>query len=180
MTPKLAHSFLLPACKQLFPNELLDDKAQAMMLAIGMQESDFLHRQQLIGNHRNWWESVRGPATSFWQFEKTGVAAVLGHHRARPMFDVALRALGYPADVNTIHKAITHNDILAVAIARCLLFTFPDSLPDSNNPEEAWQQYLWCWRPGKPKENRWNSRYNAAWDIVSGVNDNHLSPEIGE
>jgi hypothetical protein len=167
MNPAVVHAFLFPACMALFGPEYNTPEAQAMMLAIGMQESDFIHRQQLVGNHRNWWESLKGPATSFWQFEKQGIAGVLGHAKTGPLARRVLNTLGYPDDVAVIHDAIRHNDILAVAFARLLIFTHPDPLPrDESGVEEGWKQYQWCWRPGKPKRERWPLRYARAWQII--------------
>ena len=129
MTPNTLHSFLLPACKPLFPEHLMDSNAQAMMLTIGLQESDLKHRQQLIGRNRNWWQSINGPATGFWQFEKIGIKGVIEHRTAGPMFKTVCDLLGYPTNVNVIHKAVINNDILAVALARCLLWMVPEKLP---------------------------------------------------
>lgn len=169
MNPITVHSFLLPACKSLFSDYLMDKNAQAMLIAIGLQESDFLHRRQLIGRNRNWWESLKGPASGFWQFEKIGIRGVIEHHRAGPMFKKVCDTLGYPMDVNVIHKAIVHNDILAVALARCLLWTVPEKLPGVGEALDGWNQYLSAWRPGKPSPVRWEERYIKAWDIVNRV-----------
>ncbi|MDP2141297.1 MAG: hypothetical protein Q8L20_10845 [Gammaproteobacteria bacterium] len=168
MKPQVAHDFLLASCLKLFPSQYNTPEARAMVIAIGLQESDFKHRQQLIGNHRNWWQSLSGPAVSYWQFERIGIRGVLEHRITGPLIRVVLDKLGYPADVETIYKALIHNDILAVCFARLLLFTVPDPLPTRTQPAKAWEQYLWAWRPGKPKPDRWNERFAAAWEIVGG------------
>ena len=178
MTPNTLHSFLLPACKPLFPEHLMDSNAQAMMLAIGLQESDLKHRQQLIGRNRNWWQSINGPATGFWQFEKIGIKGVIEHRTAGPMFKTVCDLLGYPTNVNVIHKAVINNDILAVALARCLLWMVPEKLPGVGEAAKAWDQYLSAWRPGKPSPLRWEDRYILAWDIVNGASPS-LSHKIG-
>lgn len=168
MKPQDVYDFLLPACLALFPAEYSSKEAQAMMIAIGLQESDFKHRQQLVGNHRNWWQSLTGPAVSMWQFERVGIRGVLEHRTTGPLIRLVLDKLGYPADVETIYKAIIHNDILAVCFARLLLFTVPDPLPTRNQPAKGWEQYVWAWRPGKPKPDRWQERFSRAWEIVGG------------
>lgn len=166
MDASVAHGFLVSACLQLFPDRYNTPPARAMLLAIALQESDFIHRQQLIGNHRNWWESLKGPATSFWQFERIGIRGVLEHHTTGPLIREVLDTLGYPEDVGTIHTAVTHNDILAACFARLLLWQVPQALPGPDQASEAWRQYLRAWRPGKPRPERWQSRYHTAWNIV--------------
>lgn len=167
MDARIAHDFLLPACNSLFPPHFNTPAARALLLAIGLQESDFEHRQQLIGNHRNWWESIRGPATSFWQFEKIGIQEVFRHPATRQHALRLIAKLGYPEDVNVIHSAIKHNDLLAVGIARLAIYRTPYALPKQHEYEEAWRQYLQVWRPGKPKPDRWQMRYATAWEIVN-------------
>ena len=172
MTPELAHNFLLPAAIGIFApktrDKFMSPAGVAMMIAIGLQESDFLHRQQLIGNHRSWWQSINGPAVSFWQDELPTISLVLNHGRIGPMFREVLSMLGYPAEPKVIFEALKHNDLLAVAFNRLLLFTYPGPLPAEHDIEEGWKQYVWCWRPGKPKPERWASRYARAWQIVRG------------
>lgn len=169
MKPQVVYDFLLPAAMRLFPSQYSSPEAAAMLLAIGLQESDFRERQQLIGHHRTWWQSLTGPAVGYWQFERIGIRGVLGHAQTGPMARRVLEKLGYPDDVETIHKALIHNDLLAVAFARLLLFTVPEPLPTLRSPADyAWGQYLWAWRPGKPKPDRWAARWNEAVMIVEG------------
>lgn len=166
MDANTAHRFLVPAVRQLFPEKWFIPEAKAMMIVIGLQESDFIHRQQLIGHNRNWWQSINGPAVSFWQFERIGIRGVLEHHATRKHALKVLEVFGYPEDIETLHQALKHNDLLAVCFARLLLFTVPQRLPSKNEPAEGWNQYLIAWRPGKPKQNRWSDRWAEAWRIV--------------
>ena len=166
MDAEIAHRFLLPAAAQLFPAYLHTPEAQAMILAIALQESDFQSRQQLIGNHRNWWESVKGPARSYWQFELIGIQGVLEHPATRSMAISLCRRFGYPIEPQVIHQAVTHNDLLAAGFARLALYRLPQALPGRDNPDEGWRQYIEAWRPGKPKPERWASRYAEAWKVV--------------
>lgn len=169
MNPRTAHDFLLPACLALFPEKYDSPAARAMLIAIALQESDFIHRQQLVGNHRHWWQSINGPARSYWQFEKMGIRGVLEHHTTGVLARRVLSTLGYPDDVNTIHKAVTHNDILAVCFARLLLWQLPQALPRREQPALGYRQYIQAWRPGKPRPERWQARFETAWSIVTGV-----------
>lgn len=167
MNPKTVFDFLFPATMKLFPAHYSSPEAAAMLLAIGMQESDFVHRRQLIGS-RYWWKSLNGPAAGFWGFERVGIRAVLDHRTTGPMIRRVLDKFGYPDDVETIYQALIHNDLLAVAFARMLLYTVPESLPrlDEANAQKAWEQYLWAWRPGKPRPERWFERWQMAVEIV--------------
>src|SRR3990167_3938892 len=96
MKPEFLLKPLVPSCQALFGPEMTTPAAQAMLLAIAMQESDLIHRQQLIGTSRNWWQSLNGPATGLWQFEKVGVEAVLNHRKAGPMAQRIVIDMGYP------------------------------------------------------------------------------------
>lgn len=165
----IAHQFLLPSVRGLFSPAWFSNEAQAMLLAIALQESDFTHRQQLIGHHRNWWESLKGPAASFWQFEKIGLSGVLSRQSTRSQALHILKIFGYPEDVNTIHQALAHNDLLAVCFARLLLYSIPDRLPFKHEAAEGWNQYLKAWRPGRPSPDRWAARWHEAWSIVEGA-----------
>lgn len=170
MTPSDFRLIVLPAAMSVFPAHLSTPEAQALILAIGLQESDFEHRQQLIGNHRNWWESMKGPAVSFFQFERIGIAEVLRHHATSDDAFEFTQRLGYPTDVGTLWEALKHNDLLAAGFARLALRRVPEALPGPQDVDEGWKQYLQVWRPGKPRPERWHSRYRRAWGIVKGLN----------
>lgn len=163
-------NFIVPAALHFFPKNMTSTNAIASIVSIGLQESGFLHRQQLIGTNRNWWQSINGPAVSFFQFEKIGIAEVLRHPSTRDMARSVLSKFGYPDDINTIHKALIHNDLLAAVFARLALYRVAEPLPDRNNPEEAWRQYKTIWRPGKPHPETWLKNFNEAWDVVNSLN----------
>jgi hypothetical protein len=174
MLPETFHSIVEPAAAKLFPTRFSSPEASAMILAIGLQESGFMHRRQLIGANRNWWQSLRGPATGFFQFETIGIRGVLEHHTTGPLARSVLQMFGYPTDdVATIHRALVHNDILATAFARLALFRLPDRLPSSVEHHKGWEQYIEAWRPGKPHPERWGENFNRAWSIVSFSQMNH-------
>lgn len=152
------HDFIVPAAYALLPEDMRTPAATAMLLSIGLQESRFVHRRQ-----------VRGPARSFFQFERAGVRGVLTHPASQPHAHWALLSLSYPTSAWTAgacHAAIEHNDILATVFARLLLWTLPDPLPLRADADGAWQQYLDAWRPGKPRADAWPANYAAAWEQV--------------
>jgi hypothetical protein len=150
--------FIIPAAFDLLPPWMSGRPAAAMLLAIGLQESRFEHRQQIVG-----------PARGFWQFEQGGgVAGVLSHPLSAGHARKALRDLRYPDSMNaaTCHMALAHNDVLAAIFARLLLVTLPVRLPLRDESNQAWRQYFDAWRPGKPHPATWTGFYNQAWHLV--------------
>lgn len=136
--------------------------AARMLLAIGYQESGFIHRRQ-----------VKGPAVGFWQFEKGGgILGVMRHHTTRTQakdlltqFELGtLHRFNRPAMMNKVYEALQKEeyDVLAGCFARLLLWTHPKALPGADQKEEAWQYYLDTWRPGKPHRNRWDQNWERA------------------
>lgn len=127
--------------------------AKAMLKAIALQESRLDNRRQ-----------IGGPARGFWQFELMGIVGVLNHPASRQIIHSVLDALDYDYKPATSYAALEHNDILAFAFARCLLWTFPGVLPRHGEAERAWKQYISCWRPGKPHRETWDAFYEQAWE----------------
>jgi hypothetical protein len=131
--------------------------ARAMLLAIGLQESRFEHRVQV----------PNGPAHGFWQFEAGGgVHGVLNH----PHTSVAIRrvctARGVEPLTGSCYRAIVHDDVLACAFARLLLYTVPAKLPNQDEREKGWNQYIDGWRPGKPHPETWDAFFDQGWREV--------------
>jgi hypothetical protein len=148
--------FILPAAYALLPTEMGSQAASAMLLAIGLQESEFEHRHQ-----------VGGPAHGFWQFERGGgVHGVLAHSATAPHIDKILRLLKYNVSTGDCYTAIEHNDVLAACFARLLLWTVPRPLPGADEADAGWQQYLDSWRPGRPHYSTWATYYEMAWQLV--------------
>ncbi len=152
--------YTLPAMNSLLPAKLRSVKADAELLAIGLQESRFLHRRQM-----NF-----GPAHGFWQFELPGVREVMRHPSSRDHARDVLRRLryahfiGHKAETSMIRATLEHNDVLAAAFARLYLYTHPDPLPTREQPLAGWQQYIETWRPGRPHQATWLAYYTEAWD----------------
>lgn len=124
----------------LLPARMSSPAAEIMLLAIGLQESLFVHRRQM-GN---------GPARSFWQGELGGgmVAGVRTHDATREHAAKLYCARGVTPDNRAIWTAIEHDDVLAAGLARLLLWSDPGRLPDESDVEGGWQLYLRTWRPG--------------------------------
>lgn len=149
---------ILPAAYGVLPTRMQSLAASAMLLAIALQESGAIHRKQ-----------VNGPARGFWQFERAGVTGVRQHRASRVHLQFALSALCYHKDLPTVsaHTAIEHNDVLACVFARLLLWTDSQPLPDPDQADDGWHIYLRTWRPGKPHPETWPRHFAAAWELVS-------------
>lgn len=151
MTPEiLLNSAIIPALGVL-PERMDSTPARAMLLSIAMQESGIRHRVQ-----------VGGPAHGFYQFEPIGVAGVQQHH-ATSEFAAGINHT-FLYSPNEVYGAIQHNDVLASAYARLLLWSLPDALPGGRmDVDYGWNLYVKAWRPGKPHRDRWDSNWRAAW-----------------
>lgn len=150
-------AFIFPATFALLPKVMDTPEARAMLLAIGLQESQFEARRQM----------GEGPARGFWQFEKGGgVKGVLTHTATRLLAEHVCAELCYLPSVESCYVAIEHNDVLACAFARLLLWTLPGRLPKRFMHPEAWLQYKAAWRPGRPHEAMWKGNFTHAWDLT--------------
>lgn len=155
MTVADFRAHVIPLALSILPASMASPEAAAMLLAIGYQESRFAARVQVGG----------GPARGFWQFERGGVAAVMGPKETRDALQGAASALCYPLPLTPwgCFDALTHNDVLACVCARLLLWNVPDPLPAKDHPEAGWAIYLKAWRPGKPRVESWSDAWANAW-----------------
>ena len=140
----------------LLPPKLDTPEAKAMMFAIPMQESRWDERRQ-----------IGGPARGFAQFEMSGIRGVLNHKDSQPLIRSVLDRLDYDYRPETSYIAIEHNDVLALAYMRCLLWTVPQALPKRGEADEAWQQYIESWRPSRPRRETWDAFYARAWELTT-------------
>ena len=167
MAPELFLDLALRPALSLLPKRMQGARAEAMVLAICFQESRLKYRRQL----------GEGPARGYAQFERGtlqsrgGVTGVLLHDGSGPLLENICHLLDIDATPASVHTAIEYHDVLAVIVARLLLWTLPDELPDINEPEAAWRQYIAAWRPGKPHPETWLEHYNKAWLLVRGAYD---------
>ncbi|UAN03078.1 hypothetical protein [Achromobacter mucicolens] len=158
----------------LLPASMDTPEARIMLLAIGLQESRFEHRRQLVGNPPR----SAGPAKSFWQGELGGgmVRGVRLHVATRAAAAELYRVRGVAPNDVAIWNAIEVDDVLAAGLARLLLWSDPKPIPAAGNEEGAWALYLRTWRPGAyergtPGERvalrtKWAGYYAAAvWEV---------------
>lgn len=156
MKPGLFLTNALEPALKLLPANMDSLAARAMVISICLQESRLEHRRQ-----------IGGPARGYAQFEQGGgVRGVLTHPASKPHIEAVCAALDYEPEPEACYIAIEHNDILAAAFARLLLWTLPDPLPAANEVEKAWRQYIAAWRPGKPHPASWPRCYSQAWGAV--------------
>ncbi len=143
--------------QSLLPARMDTPAARVMLLAIGLQESQFVHRRQ-----------IGGPARGFWQFEKGsrasrgGVWGVYLHPVSKGHLAVLCKARSVACDPEAIYAALEYDDVLAAGVARLLLWTDTKALPAIGDADAGWALYLRTWRPGKPKPDNWPPLYHQA------------------
>jgi len=142
-----------PALAEL-PAKMRGDKAEVMLLAIGLQESRFIYRKQ-----------IGGPARGFWQFERAGIAGVLNHPASLATCK-KLCSEHAANSVEQVYNLLETSDKLACQLARLLLYTDPRPLPLIGEIVSAWDYYIRNWRPGKPHLKTWAGIYAQAVKTV--------------
>lgn len=132
----------------LLPSAMNTMEAWVMLMAIGLQESRFEHRRQIIKKGGKL--VPLGPAKSFWQGERLGgmTAGVIKHPASRYWMHHVCRERGVDFNATAVWNAIENDDVLAAAAARLLLFTDPKRLPLVKDEQGGWNLYLRTWRPG--------------------------------
>ena len=144
---------------KLLPQRMTSKEALVMLYAIGLQESRFQHRFQIVQGK----PGAKGPARGYWQFERGGgCAGVIRHNSQRYWIHTICEDRGVPVTQRDLWNAIEKDDVLAAVAARLLLFTDPKKLPALGDKDGAWKLYIRTWRPGKPHLKTWNACYEAA------------------
>lgn len=151
------------AALTLLPAAMDTPEARTMLWAVGLQESRFTHRFQVVAGKPR----AKGPARGFWQFERGGgCAGVLRHQASRYwMFRVCAQR-GCKPTPDALWRAIETDDVLAAAAARLLLFTDPRRLPLVADEAGAWALYMRVWRPGKPHRHTWPAFHAQAQEYA--------------
>ena len=146
---------------RLLPPAMDSKEARVMVYAIGLQESRFTHRAQVLAG------GGKGPARGYWQFERGGgVTGVLRHPASRFWANSVCNARNIPAQPLNVWLALETDDVLAAALARLLLFTDPARLPAVGEQADSWSYYMRNWRPGKPHPRTWPECYETALKAV--------------
>lgn len=153
-----------PAFREL-PARMASDEARVMLLAIGLQESRFVHRVQMPLRKG----MPPGPARGFWQFERGGgVRGVLTHDASTMLAHQALARREITSTSHAAWAALATDDVLAAIFARLLLWTDAGPLPAIGDHAAAWDCYIRNWRPGKPHPQTWRALYDSAVETVKG------------
>lgn len=162
----IVETALLPALT-LLPHHLDTRPARVLLMAIGLQESRFEHRYQIVKG------GGKGPARGFWQFErgtresKGGVLGVFLHRSSAELLRLLCRERDCNYDPLPIWERIESDDVLAAGLARLLLLTCPLPLPAIGDVEGAWTYYAKrTWLPGKPHRKTWDEFYANAMEYV--------------
>lgn len=139
MTPSAALTTIIrPTWRNVLPGKFVSPEAEVLLLAIGLKESLFEHREQ-----------VGGPARGFWQFEQDGgVSGVLNHPSSLRYAGAACAIRGVAATDRAVYLQLSKDDELACALARLLLWTDPAPLPAIGDEQGGFDTYLRNWRPG--------------------------------
>jgi hypothetical protein len=140
----------------LLPEPMRAVEAQALLVAIALQESQLLHRRQF-----------GGPAKSYLQFEIAGIEGVLTHEHTWAHARAACLDLDVIPTAPGIYLAIEFQDTLACVFARLLIWSLPERLPGRTDSKGGWASYVKAWRPGKPRPERWDSNFCDAWATVT-------------
>lgn len=152
MSYEAAPGIIARTYADVLPGKFASEAATTMLLAIGLQESRFIHRQQ-----------IGGPARSFWQFEKGGGVVGVLRHKSTALHAKAVCLLrGIEPTANAVYAAMLTDDTLGCAFARLLLYSDPKPLPEPGDVTASWDYYIRNWRPGKPHRSSWDYLYARA------------------
>jgi hypothetical protein len=154
------------AALQILPGQMDSERARVMLFGIGLQESRFEHRRQLV-KVRGELQPV-GPAKSFWQGELTGgmCSGVKNHPATRFWAHHLCQVRRCDFTARAMWNAIESDDVLAAGLARLLLFSDPRTLPQVDDANGAWNLYIRTWRPGKPHRQTWDRCHADAVEFV--------------
>lgn len=143
----------------MLPAQMDTIQARVMLYAIGLQESGFQFRYQLVQDKPD----AKGPARGYWQFERGGgVRGVMQHHKTETHAERICHVRGVPFKFDEVWQRLEVDDVLAAAFARLLLWADPGKLPAVSDQYGAWDCYVRAWRPGKPHEKRWFDNHAQA------------------
>ena len=141
----------------LLPGSMDSLEARIELLAIGLQESRFVYRVQLLN------DGGRGPAHGLWQFERGGgVKGIYYHEATRHWLAALCQARSCAFGIEAVWNALETDDVLAAGCARLLLLTDMHALPAANDAQAGWDCYERTWRPGKPHRETWDGFHALA------------------
>lgn len=147
----------------LLPLKMNTPLAIVQVLTTGLQESRLVHRRQIVNG------GGYGPANGLWQFERGGgVRGVLQHPATEKLARHVCAARDVDANSMAVWDRLAHDDVLAAAFARLLIYSDPLALPGMDDPEAGWRLYIRTWRPGKPHPETWAPFHRQVVRFVKG------------
>lgn len=153
----------LSTALEFLPETMDTLDSRALLLKIGLQESKLVHRRQLVGSPPR----PTGPAAGLWQFERGGGIKGCMTHPATSGYLRSLCAMAnVPFDSRAIWEAIQHDDVLAAGLARLNLWWSPRRLPSRHSEQAGWDEYIFCWRPGKPHRITWGGYHQIVNEYI--------------
>lgn len=164
ITPDDFVARILTPALQLLPAYMDSPEARVLVTAICIQESDLAHRWQVLNSGN------KGPARGLPQFEQGGVRGVYRHRASSELLRQLCRDRDVSFDPRAIWAQLEHDDVLAVGLARLLVWTDPLPLPAVDDLAGSWALYAdRLWRPGKPHPDKWPRSHRLAREAVLGV-----------
>ncbi len=143
----------------MLPAQMDTVQSRVMLYAIGLQESGFAHRFQVVQGEPD----AKGPARGYWQFERGGgVRGVMEHNATEKYAEHACVVRGVSFKTDTVWKSLETDDVLAACFARLLLWADAKSLPKVSDQDGGWDCYVRNWRPGKPHPDKWFTNHSLA------------------
>jgi len=148
-------------------------EARVMLIVIALHESGGYKLLQEVGRNRT---PTVEYAHGLWQFERAGVRALSEHEAAlRCLHELDRKAwAAVQQDPEETWNSIVFDSRTACSLARALLWTVPKPLPALSDGDEAWEQYVWAWRPGAAEEPRYvryheaRARFGRIWKELVG------------
>lgn len=143
----------------LLPSKMDSVQARLLLLAIGLQESRLVHRYQISPGA----PGGKGPARGLLQFEQGGgVRGVMRHDATEKHVERVCELRNVEFDERIVWRTLEHDDVLAFALGRLLLYSDPQALPAIEDAQGGWELYMRTWRPGKPHRSTWDGFHSAA------------------
>ncbi|BCD84279.1 hypothetical protein PSm6_06860 [Pseudomonas solani] len=153
MTLDSLRRLVLEPALSLLPDEMNSPEAQLMLLAIALQESDLDKRPLAEGGPHSYWQS--GSPDEMVHF-------VLRCPVTRDLAVAVCDARQVPPVDERVRAALEHDDVLAAAFARLLLWTDPARLPAIDEVDAAHDLYMRTWRTPDPRPELWCEHHARA------------------
>lgn len=152
MLDAIRRTILHPALA-LLPESLSGREAEVLLLASGLAASGFQTRRD-----------ARGPGRGYWRALPDGVmvGGVLRAAQTRDLAVAVCDARQVPPIAERVYSALEHDDLLAAALARLLLWSDPAGLPSLGDEAGAWACYQCHWAVDEAARRDWPAHYQRA------------------